>query len=1047
MKIKDILSKLWNLYRKSFIPLALLFLVSFIRDNYIDRSSAFWGVAVSVFLKLIYGVAVLCFLFKLWEDEEPQIKNFALPFTHPDYRIKVWVMIFLNTAFSMLFAYTVKSALQIETDDAFIQLLFFVGASGVYKRFLSFIDPIVEIILAVFLLRPQGSPLKIFLKGIGYNVRYLIPYCIFDYVLMIIPDYIVNLLRPHMDGIYVGLIMAPLVGFTLLAKAAFLYEIITRREQKKLSSRTINTYKDIDKLYRRVDLQGVIMVILLIIAATILNSLTSLIPTLLFMSVIELLSIRLIMKNNIAYVDKILFEDCDPVKYLDLAEYAVNNKKKVFDRNLTGAMYSRLFTANLALERYDVVEQLLEKEKKNSTNYKLFKPNYELSKAINENNAEKYILAYELAPESLKKIEISKYNYLLAQGKRQEAFELITSYTGKRKYDEIARQKALANYYIDEGNFEEAVKYMQFIFDNANTLPVKKTAEKWLADNGYISCSCQPYMEENEPAQEYAEKTYARTEYINETAQLQKKVYKSDRKSKKNITPILVAVLLAAAAIAVVFMHKGQQKNNHLTDVPPQAMEFIQVYSSFMKDEDFYDKGNYHLGFGYLLYNHMIPQEYNHYNTSGILETYRLPATMQMDIYQFMIADTMPESWWQTDYVSNYAVDYIIYDVALKLKDLQSEDENTFCATFEKTENGIPCYDVMFTMEKQVADFVPEELSDKFSIGDEVWRIKNVQQVETQFNTEPQTVRIKTKEEFLQFAEDVRTDSYNLQGNTYILETDIDLAGVNFEPMLNKEDNSLRFSASATDALMGFNGVFDGQGHTISNLKIAYDCSDIDHNSQSYSPVGLFGHIGEEGKILNLNITGADISYVSDSNIYPSSMGIIAGSSSGWIHNCHVEGQVSGAANVGGLVGAVREGSLVDDCTVNATVTGFNEVGVLTGSISMATVSNCTAQGVTIGEKSKYMDGEIFYDSVTPYAVGGMFGRMHFSTVTGCYSDTSLKIMATGKTIGAFAASAESTSISNCLYNKSKAGNWKLIGYYHGGYEEDKTYTYQLVGK
>ena len=64
-----------------------------------------------------------------------------------------------------------------------------------------------------------------------------------------------------------------------------------------------------------------------------------------------------------------------------------------------------------------------------------------------------------------------------------------------------------------------------------------------------------------------------------------------------------------------------------------------------------------------------------------------------------------------------------------------------------------------------------------------------------------------------------------------------------------------------------------------------------------------------------------------------------------------------------------------------------------------------------------------------------------------CHSDISLKIMAPGKTIGAFAASAESSSIIDCTYSKSKAGNWKLIGYYHGGYDDSKTYAYQLEGK
>ena len=227
---------MWDLYRKSFIPLALVFLIIFVRDNYIEGSSGFYGVALTVFIKHIFGVALACFILKLWEDGKLQIKNFAKPFVHPDYRVKVWVMIFLSTLFTMLFVYIVMSAMKIETDNNIMQFLFLISVSGVYKLFLSVIDQIAEIIFAVFILRPQGSPFKVFLKGIEYNVRYLIPYCVLDYILMFIPNQIADMLKPHMGGIFVALIVAPFVGFTILAKAGFLYEVITWKEKKKVSS-------------------------------------------------------------------------------------------------------------------------------------------------------------------------------------------------------------------------------------------------------------------------------------------------------------------------------------------------------------------------------------------------------------------------------------------------------------------------------------------------------------------------------------------------------------------------------------------------------------------------------------------------------------------------------------------------------------------------------------------------------------------------------------------------------------------------------------------
>lgn len=79
----------------------------------------------------------------------------------------------------------------------------------------------------------------------------------------------------------------------------------------------------------------------------------------------------------------------------------------------------------------------------------------------------------------------NKCKYLIAKGKILEAFEIITSYTEPRKYNEMSRQKALADCYIANGNIEQARRYMKFIADNANKLPVQKRAEEWFADNGY----------------------------------------------------------------------------------------------------------------------------------------------------------------------------------------------------------------------------------------------------------------------------------------------------------------------------------------------------------------------------------------------------------------------------------------------------------------------------------------------------------------------------------------------------------------------------------
>ena len=484
MKIKDFLLKTWRLYKKYFIPLILIYLLISVRDNYIERPSGFWSVAVRVFILHIFGTAISCYIIKLWKDEKGQIRNFIQPFTEPQYRLKIWVMFALSTVFTMSGVFAAKSLLMnIGTINTFTQLLFVISIYGVYKLFVSVIDQIIEIIITVFILYPQGSPFKTFIKGLEYNVRYLIPYCILDFVVMIIPKQIANILIPYMDVIFIALIVSPLVGFGILVQAGFLYEKITFKENSKVYSNTIDTYKDIDNLYKRYGYKLILICIMMFIAAITIICSTSFIAAILFIVIAEPLIIRLVLKKHIEKLDKILYDDCDPIKYLDLIEYATKEKKNFFYNYLYKTLYSRLFTVNIVLEKYDVVEQLLEKEKKNSANYKIFKSNCELSKAITENNTEKYIYIYELAPKILKKFKTYQCRYLIAKGKRQEAFELITSYTETRKYNEIIRQKVLADYYIDDGNIEQAKNCMKFIAYNANKLPVQKTAEKWLEDN------------------------------------------------------------------------------------------------------------------------------------------------------------------------------------------------------------------------------------------------------------------------------------------------------------------------------------------------------------------------------------------------------------------------------------------------------------------------------------------------------------------------------------------------------------------------------------
>lgn len=151
-----------------------------------------------------------------------------------------------------------------------------------------------------------------------------------------------------------------------------------------------------------------------------------------------------------------------------------------------------------------------------------------------------------------------------------------------------------------------------------------------------------------------------------------------------------------------------------------------------------------------------------------------------------------------------------------------------------------------------------------------------------------------------------------------------------------------------------FNGVFDGGGHTISNLKI---------NTTGSRGYGLFGDISN-GTVKNVGLSGVNINVTSAADwVY---VGGLAGNTDGTIENCSVTGAITGTVThssvcFGGLVGRNYYGT-VKNCYTTATVSvsgaGSYSVGGLAGTdvkgyISYSYwLSTATAAGVGSGSLS-----------------------------------------------------------------------------------------------
>lgn len=137
-----------------------------------------------------------------------------------------------------------------------------------------------------------------------------------------------------------------------------------------------------------------------------------------------------------------------------------------------------------------------------------------------------------------------------------------------------------------------------------------------------------------------------------------------------------------------------------------------------------------------------------------------------------------------------------------------------------------------------------------------------------------------------------------------------------------------------------YNATFDGNDHTISNLKAI-----------GYKYQGMFGHVGKKGVVQNLTLENP----VVDSGIesHGNYAGAVAGINSGTIDNCKIKNaQVEGQSNVGGVAGSNYSTGTIKNCSViGGTITGSSVVGGVAGSNSNE-VSECVASAAVHSEST-----------------------------------------------------------------------------------------------
>ncbi len=236
------------------------------------------------------------------------------------------------------------------------------------------------------------------------------------------------------------------------------------------------------------------------------------------------------------------------------------------------------------------------------------------------------------------------------------------------------------------------------------------------------------------------------------------------------------------------------------------------------------------------------------------------------------------------------------------------------------------------------------------------------------YNVFPRDVVIATAADLAAFRDAVNAGT-DYKGKVVKLADDIDLNNAEWTPI-----------GGADSYANNFAGTFDGQGHTIKNLKVS-----------NTSHAGLFGTM-VGGVIKNLTIDGAQLT----TNHYAG--GIVAwdeaGGGSLTIENCHVknaiitvsaeqkaDGSWDNGDNAGGIIGFSYYNTIIGCSVENTTITAYRDCGGIVGYAEGGTVKNNTVKS---GVKLIQDNSHNYKNYTTEEAVnfGDIIGRRGTATVT-----------------------------------------------------------------
>lgn len=215
-------------------------------------------------------------------------------------------------------------------------------------------------------------------------------------------------------------------------------------------------------------------------------------------------------------------------------------------------------------------------------------------------------------------------------------------------------------------------------------------------------------------------------------------------------------------------------------------------------------------------------------------------------------------------------------------------------------------------------------------------------------------------------AEQLDAVRYNLNSN-FVLVNDIDLSEYeNWEPIGGIKD---------VEAKDGFQGTFDGKGHTIKNLKMDYEIKGDEAGASHKWHFGLFSNTQSSPEIKNVNLEDVNISIQGTDSRSNIRIGAITTEAS-VVTNCNTSGiiRVSGMANNLSMGGIVVRANRIINCKnsthlIAATDDTNMNIGGIACTVSQALIDNCdnfgNINGFSMSDDYVYCGGIVAYNSGT----------------------------------------------------------------------------------